>query len=360
MMKKIALYLPQYHRIKENDAWWGKGYTEWTAVRNAKPLFKGHIQPHVPLNKNYYDLSDENATMWRLQAEWAKEYGIDGFCIYHYWFETGKQLLEKPAEILLKHPEIEINYCFCWANETWTKTWYGQDIEVLIEQKYGDENEWTNHYAYLRQFFTDSRYICVSNKPMICIYRAQEIEQLSAMLNLWNKLAIDDGFAGLYVIAANTANGHDYREEIIDAYYEFEPGVTLRYKLPCLTQAINKLRHRCVKLWNKVTHDEKLENFYNIDDIYQHMHKQSFKSEKPVYPGIFPAWDNTSRRGHMGYYYANSSAEKFGQNLRRIIRESHEEFVFINAWNEWGEGCYLEPDEENQFAYLQQLKQPDN
>ena len=146
------MYLPQYHEIEENNKWWEPGYTEWTAVKRAKLLDKAHKQPRVPLNDNYYDLSDETGSVWMWQANLAKEYGVYGFCIYHYWFK-GKQLLEKPMEILLLHPEIDINYTICWANETWTKTWYGLETEILMKQEYGEQADWDKHFEYLCRFF---------------------------------------------------------------------------------------------------------------------------------------------------------------------------------------------------------------
>ena len=155
-MRVLALYLPQYHSFKENDEWWGKGYTEWTAVGRAKPLYRGHIQPRVPLGERYYDLVKEGEETLLWQARLAREYGIYGFCFYQYWFK-GKMLMEKPMEILLGHPEIDMNYCICWANETWTRTWYGLSEQVLMQQDYGEEEDWYRHFEYLLKFFKDKR-----------------------------------------------------------------------------------------------------------------------------------------------------------------------------------------------------------
>ena len=140
-MKILCMYLPQFHEVEENNRWWGAGYTEWTAVKRAKPIYRGHIQPKIPLNENYYDLSDVSARTWKWQSDLARQYGVHGFCVYHYWFK-GKQLLQKPLEILLNHPEIDIRYCICWANESWTRTWYGLEKEMLAEQTYGKEKGW--------------------------------------------------------------------------------------------------------------------------------------------------------------------------------------------------------------------------
>ena len=167
-MRVMALYLPQYHCFKENDEWWGKGYTEWTAVKRGKPLFKNHVQPRVPLNGNYYDLDKEGLDTLRWQAKLAKEHGIYGFSIYQYYFK-GHKLMQRPMEILIENPDIDINYCICWANETWTRTWYGLESEVLIEQEYGDEKDWGEHFDYCLRFFKDERYIKIDNKPHLQI-----------------------------------------------------------------------------------------------------------------------------------------------------------------------------------------------
>lgn len=196
----LALYLPQFHSIPENDKWWGRGYTEWTAVKNAPPLFANHYQPRIPLDNNYYDLSDNSGKTWFWQAELARKFGIYGFCIYHYWFE-GKQLLERPMEILRDHKEIDINYCICWANETWSRNWYAQERTVLVEQRYGDESAWIKHFEYLNTFFRDKRYIKIDNKPVINIYHSQEITCFKEMLECWNRLAIQEGYAGVYIVS---------------------------------------------------------------------------------------------------------------------------------------------------------------
>ena len=169
-MKIIPFYLPQFHNIPENDEWWGNGFTEWTNIKSAKPLFEGHKQPKVPINGNYYDLLNDDVKIW--QAELAKKYGIYGFCYYHYWF-NGKMLLEKPMEQMLTNHNIDIPFCICWANAAWTKAWVGEEKKVLIPQTYGGRNEWEEHFFYFLPFFKDRRYIRENNKPVIIIYRPQ-------------------------------------------------------------------------------------------------------------------------------------------------------------------------------------------
>lgn len=192
-MKIITFYLPQFHEIPENNEWWGKGFTEWVNVKKAQPLYEGHEQPRVPLNENYYNLLDPNVQVW--QAKIAKEYGVYGFCYYHYWF-NGKLLLEKPMENMLKNRDIDIPFCVCWANEPWTRAWVGE-TKVLIPQLYGEKREWKEHFDYLLPFFKDSRYICDDGKPLVVIYRPEVIECLNEMLDYWNELAIQEGFEGL-------------------------------------------------------------------------------------------------------------------------------------------------------------------
>ncbi|RDU21999.1 glycosyltransferase WbsX family protein [Anaerosacchariphilus polymeriproducens] len=356
-MKLIAMYLPQYHRIKENDLWWGNGYTEWEAVKRAVPLFKGHEQPKVPYNKNYYDLSNEDAKTLKWQVDLANEYGIFGFCFYHYWFKDNKQLLEKPMEILLAHPEININYCICWANESWTRTWYGLEQEVLMEQDYGGLKEWENHFNYLLPFFKDTRYIKINEKPVVHIYKSCEIEELSKMKDCWNKLAHENGFPGIYLITANTGGGLERREELVDAYYNFEPGFTLNHRMKFLERLLFGLRIWMKMQLNKLLHKKKIERIIDAKKIYKYMKRELLVYNKPVFKGTYVSWDNTPRRSFKGLYYKNTSPKLFYKSLLDLKRSvGEDEFVYINAWNEWGEGCFLEPDEENGFQYLEMIK----
>ena len=182
-MRIIALYLPQFHEFEETNRWWGKGYTEWTAVKKARPLFKGHCQPRIPLD-GYYDLVRQGVETWKRQAEMAKKYGIYGFAVYQYYF-CGTKLMEKPLEILLDHPEIDLNYCITWANETWTRAWYDLKEEILIEQKYGGENVWNEHFNYCLKFFKDPRYIKIDNRPLFNIYRSYDISRLGEMISFF-------------------------------------------------------------------------------------------------------------------------------------------------------------------------------
>ncbi|GAU77784.1 glycoside hydrolase family 99-like domain-containing protein [Fusibacter sp. 3D3] len=358
-MKILGLYLPQYHEIEENNKWWGEGYTEWEAVRSAKALYEGHYQPRKPLDNNYYDLLNDGANTWKWQAKIAKENGVYGFCIYHYWF-LGKQLLHRPMEILLENKDIDTNYCICWANETWTKTWYGLESEVLMEQEYGEDKQWREHFNYLLPFFKDKRYIKVDNKPMINIYRSYDIEKLNNMISVWNEMAISSGFSGVFIISGNTNGKLETRENLIDAYYNFEPGFSLKHRVtPFQTVKYNFLTW-IRQNYNIIFKKEILERTFDIRDIYKVNWKKLKYKNKPVIPCTLPMWDNTPRRKHKGFEYINASPKEFHKNLIQIKTNLHLHneygFVYVNAWNEWGEGAYLEPDEYYKDEYLKIIK----
>ena len=358
-MKFLALYLPQYHSIEENDSWWGKDYTEWTSVKAAKPLFYGHRQPKIPLNNYYYNLSDESGGIWKWQASLANKYGIYGFCIYHYWF-LGKKLLEKPIEILYNHPEIQIKYCFCWANESWTRTWYGKKNEILIKQEYGDSIQWEEHFLYLLKYFNDIRYIKVGNKPVMNIYRCGDIKNLENMLELWNKLAINNGYDGIYIVSSlNSINNIKYYTKQINAYYRFEPGYSTKNNLSTLEYFRYNEKILKNKIYNRLFNTNVLERKINIDEIYKRIIKISKcnkNNNEKIYNGVFPMWDNTPRRGYLGTVYTGATPQKFYNLLKEISKYTdNDDFIYINAWNEWGEGCYLEPDVETKYKYLEAI-----
>lgn len=353
-MKILAKYLPQFHVIPENNEWWGENYTEWTAVKNAKTISKHHTQPKVPLNNNYYDLS--NIETWKWQENIINEYNIDGLIIYHYWF-LGKKILEKPAENLLANKDINIKYSFCWANESWTRTWYGNDKEILLNQEYGNKINWIEHFNYLLDFFKDERYIKIDNKPLISIYRSAKIDSLNEMRETWEKLAIDNGFNGIYIMSANTSFELEQRDELIDAYYNFEPKHTLKYNLPFIYKYSYIFSVIMRRLYNKIFDNKIVEHIIDYKTIVKFSNTKKRKSTKPTFKGIFPGWDNTPRTKHKGYIYKNSSIKYFSKKLKEIINNSeNDEILVINAWNEWGEGCYLEPDSINKFEYLKAIK----
>ncbi len=360
--KILAIYLPQFHEIKENNEWWGKGYTEWDAVRNAKPLFKNHLQPNVPLNKNYYDLNDPTGSIWKWQSKLAKQYGVYGFCIYHYWFNSNDMLLEKPMEILLEHSEIDINYCVCWANESWSRNWYGQKKEILKEQKYSEQSQ-VDQFKYLLKFFNDKRYIKVNNRPLICIYRCEDIPDIKWLKETWDKMAKENGFNGIYIIAARTGRkAVETRTSSINAFYDFQPGYTVNHRLSFLSKLPIYTRKLIVRMTNCVFRTSFLEEKINCKKIYKSMKKRDPNLTITTFPGVFVKWDNTPRRQNKGIYYYNTTPKTLMEQIQYYILNGESNgydtsFIFLNAWNEWGEGCYLEPDERNRYEFLKSVKQ---
>lgn len=366
-MKIIAFYLPQYHAIPENDEWWGKGFTEWTNVRKARPSFEGHVQPKKPLNDNYYNLLDDNTKIW--QANLANKYGVYGFCYYHYWF-NGKLLLEKPAEQMLKNKEVDIPFCFSWANEPWTRSWDGKESKVIMSQSYGDQNDWDEHFYYLLKFFKDERYIKKDNKPMFLIYKPDIIPQCTEMIKRWEVLAKKAGFNGIYLgYQFPSAFKGNINREIFDFGIEFEPIYTnyemanfenigtLEGKIKML---LNNPKHFINTLMNKtLTKLFKRPIVFNYDKTYNRILNRKPKFDHAV-PGVFVSWDKTPRRGLEADVYKGSTPDKFQKYLSTQIKRAKEiyntDLIFVTAWNEWGEGSYLEPDCENGYAYLEAVK----
>ena len=303
-MKVMCMYLPQFHTFPENDEWWGKGYTEWTAVKRAKPLFKGHVQPKVPINGQYYDLVNEGVEILRWQAKLAKQYGIYGFSIYQYWF-NGKQLMERPMEILLANKDIDINYCICWANESFTRTWYGLSEQILMKQDYGKEEDWCKHFNYLLKFFKDERYIKIDNKPLLQIYRSFDIDCLGEMLDCFSRLAKENGFDGVYIVSGKTAGIMDERTELIDGYYYFEPGYTLKHDFSKISEFKYNASVAFNSFMNRFRKNKRLERYISGDDILKGIVSRDYMENE--FPGIMPDWDNTPRRDYKGLVYKGTS-----------------------------------------------------
>ncbi len=358
-MKVMAIYLPQFHTFPENDKWWGKGYTEWTAVRKARPLFKGHIQPAEPLDSVYYDLREQGAETLRRQAALAAQYGIYGFMFYQYYFK-GHKLMETPLEILLENRDIDLRYSLCWANESWTRAWYDKSEEVLLKQEYGNETDWEEHFKYLLRFFKDDRYIKIDGKPVFQIYRTFEIERLAQMADYFNKRAVEEGFKGIFFIGGLTAAKCEDRPEVrqrFGGWYYFEPGYTLKHDMSALATLEYDIsvaaRHFC----NTFRKEKLLERRIPIRHIYEGIAKREYKENE--YPGLLAGWDNTPRRGYKGLVYTGSNPALFGEVLLKLKKKTEgrkNDFVYINAWNEWGEGAMIEPAKHFGKGYLEEIK----
>lgn len=353
-MKILAFYLPQYHVIEENNKWWGDGFTEWVNVKRAKPLFKGHYQPRVPLNKNYYDLLDNKTMEW--QADIAKKYGVDGFCFYHYWF-GGHKLLEKPAELLLNNKNINLNYCFSWANEPWTRSWDGSTKDVLMSQIYGDKADWLSHFNYLKPFFEDERYIKYNGKPIFLLYRSASFERCSEWMMYWRELAKDTLFKDIHFVSTLTSFEKDKRNLDFDAYLNFEPMCTFEHYMGIFHPLKRKVLGRIKKIINKEFGLNFVEQKLSYDSLWEKILRKEFNEH--IYSGAFVDWDNTPRKSTRGLVISGGNPDKFKNYFSKLYEKSKQSnvpFVFINAWNEWAEGTYLEPDERYGFSYLEAIK----
>jgi hypothetical protein len=353
----IALHLPQFHPIPENDEWWGKGFTEWANVAKAKPLFPGHYQPHLPADLGFYDLRLPEARA--AQAELAAEYGIHGFCYYHYWF-NGRQLLERPVSEILKRGEPNFPFCLCWANENWTRRWDGLEAEVLLEQHYTPEDDLA-HIGALIPFFHDPRYIRVNGEPFLAVYRASKLPDPERTAEIWRREAKRAGLPGLFLA----------RVEGVE-----QPGTPADMGFDCALD----FQPRGLMLWDammfrrKWWHRHKLgtgEAAFRDNMIceYASIVDRALAEPGPAYPRIpcvCPGWDNSPRRKTGAFMFINSTPELYERWLGEIVKRQRarlpengasgippESLVFINAWNEWAEGNHLEPDQKWGRAYLE-------
>lgn len=345
--KIMALYLPAFHRIKENDEWWGEGFTEWDNVKKGKPLYKGHVQPQKPLNNIYYDLSLKEDI--KKQADLANDYGVSGFVFYHYWF-NGRKLLEKPAEIILENDDINMEYSFCWANEPWARTWDGKNHDVLMPQEYGNREDWINHIKYLIEFFKDKRYTKIDNKPVFYIYSPGQIPNFDEMIECWNKELKENGLEELYLVEYICTRNPDAVSKYSSAVMEFEPMYTNRFRISNIQKLKRVIRKKL-----------KIIDFSNYDYLWNKiLSNNRTYGKREIFKGCFCAWDNSPRKGKNSMIVRKSSPEKFEFYLDKLVKNKRKmcerNIIVINAWNEWGEGAMLEPTEENGFAYLEAIK----
>jgi lipopolysaccharide biosynthesis protein len=355
--KVLAFVLPQFHRIPENDEWWGEGFTDWTNVRRAKPLFKRHHQPRVPVEQRYYDMLDPAVHDW--QADLARRHGIHGFCYYHYWF-NGRQLLQRPLEIILERGKPDLPFCLAWANEPWTRAWDGGDRQVLMPQTYGGPAEWRKHFLYLLRAFRDPRYIKVDGKPMFLIYRTASIDCCGEMLALWSALAREHGLPGLHLVSMLTGFEPDRRAQLFDAFADFEPMYTMhRVRKPFWPRKRERLLRQWTRLsWRLFGGAGRTPNSQDYRELWNRI------VARPVapghYPGAFVDWDNSPRRDlHRCLVFRNAGPRTFGERFAAQYRKAVQAgapFLFINAWNEWAEGTYLEPDEVHGLRYLEAVR----
>jgi hypothetical protein len=359
----IALYLPQFHPIPENDEWWGKGFTEWTNVAKAKPLFPSHYQPVVPADLGFYDLRVPETRI--AQAEMARHYGIEGFCYWHYWF-AGKRLLERPFNEVLKSGEPNFPFCLGWANQTWSGIWHGSPDRILMEQTYPGLDDYKSHFVTLLDAFKDSRYITIDEKPVFLVYKPQELPEPKIFTDYWRELAEKSGLKGLYFIGIITDNVSWVPEPNgFDAASIQNPAAKTRkplkrnYPENIFAKGYNRIVSELSKKVQK-EYVPKLPMVYSYEEAIKYA-PLGQDVEFEHYPCVFPNWDNTPRSGVNGVVYRNSTPDLFRIHLRQAIeqvaqREAEKRIVFIKSWNEWAEGNYLEPDLRFGRAYLEVIK----
>ena len=338
-IRLIAFYLPQFHPTLENDKWWGKGFTEWTNVAKSVPLFDGHYQPHLPADLGFYDLRLRETRLEQIKL--AKKYGIDGFCYHYYWF-SGRRVLNKPLDAMFADPECDMPYCLCWANENWTRRWDGAQHEVLIEQKYlpGDD---INFIKSIVPYFQDSRYIRINGAPLLIVYEPQNIPDVSKTVSNWRSYCKSQGIDNVCLVASLIHGNQEYKKYGFDAGVEFPP------------------------------HNANVENvnsdinfhspYYGYTLPYQKL-AQYFLDRKygrgdNVFRAVCPSWDNAARTGSRAVILLDGTPENYeywlSESIKRTERDfpSEDRIVFITAWNEWAEGCHLEPDRRHGLEFLE-------
>lgn len=355
--KVFAMYLPQYHEIAENSKFWGKGFTDWVGVKNVKALYDSHRQPRIPLNKNYYDLSDVEAIRW--QSKLARNAGLAGFGIYHYWFNENQNLLDTPPKLILENKDIDIGFFFAWDNTSWVRSWsrirgndwfpngekHGNDSspQVLVQYDLGREPQWEKHFNWLLPFFIDERYEKKDNRPLFMILNPSE--EIIEMSEYWEKLAKNSGFDGMNFIFRWDAV-HIKDNDLIKGYdcFKYEPSTT------GWSGIIPRVKNRLLRRVGK-----EILKKYDYDQIWRKILRYALKNPKAMYYCAFVDYDDTPRRGINGRVIEGMNPNKFGHYLKelyQISNKQNKDYMFITAWNEWGEGAYLEPDEDNKMDTL--------
>lgn len=345
----VAFYLPQFHQIPENDEWWEPGFTEWTNVKRARPLFRGHNQPRVPGQLGYYDL--RNPEVRQQQGNLADESGIEAFCYWHYWFGSGRRILELPFNEVVSSGKPATSFCLAWANQTWTGIWHGAPNRILMEQTYPGREDERQHFLSLLPAFNDSRYMTVDGKPVFVVYDAESLPNSEGFVVHWRRLAEEAGFPGMYMIGMSNLLSHPALKPF-DSTMQFGPTDFLA-RQPYLSATARVLRIVSNKLFVNLLTDRlkrrlQLPARYDFADVVSSAFSDYRKGDRNI-PCVLSGWDNTPRCGRRGLVLENFSAELFREYLARAIShvESNapqERIVFIKAWNEWAEGNYLEPD----------------
>jgi lipopolysaccharide biosynthesis protein len=376
-VKVYAYYLPQFHETPENNAWWGKGFTEWNNVRTAVPLYKGHYQPRVPWHNNYYDLSDLKTIIG--QSETAKAYGISGFGVYHYWY-SGMRLLSRPIDLILENKNLDLNFYLCWANHSWTRCWKNSSAasEVLIKQSYEDDpSQREAHYRYLARVMSDPRYITLGNRCLFQIYQPGSVPNFHGFVRELREYILRKTGRKIHISGIITHNPAtaDFLPSV-DSVTLFQPGAAMyntsdlsdRVKLnefsPWFSAFLRNLPDSVKKIAYAIERMKPERPMYL--DYKAHWEKilcqtrcLSYKG-KPLIPGAFVDFDNTARYKNRAKVFRGASPEIFAHYFRSLVDAVNHQYkdkvILINAWNEWGEGAYLEPDERNGYAYLEAIR----
>ena len=374
------MYLPQFHPIPENDEWWGKGFTEWTNVTTAKPLFKGHYQPRLPADLGYYDLRVPEVR--EAQAELARNAGIEGFCYYHYWF-GGKRLLERPFSEVIASGKPDFPFCLCWANQTWSGIWHGAPNRILVEQTYPGPEDNRKHFLALRDAFLDERYLRIGGRPIFAIYRPLEIPHVARFIQEWQELACRSGLPGIHFVAhlVQGESAWDYKSCGFDSCVVLNTLKVFRVSARELFLEANKNWSRRSTLHSQMGSNG---DFYRgelrhwlwrqsralsgqFSEVRLYRNAQRFfldncSDQADVYPCVIPNWDNTARSGLRGTVLHDSTPDLFRMHLRDALalvqsRTVDQRLVFIKSWNEWAEGNYLEPDKRFGSDYLKVVRE---
>jgi lipopolysaccharide biosynthesis protein len=356
-VRLLAFYLPQFHPIPENSRWWGEGFTEWTNVTKARPLFAGHHQPHLPSDLGFYDLRVPEVREG--QAELARTYGISGFCYYHYWF-NGRRLLNRPFEEVLASGRPDFPFCLCWANENWTRVWDGADREVLMPQTHSAEDD-RAHIDHLVHAFSDRRYIKVDGRPLFLVYRTHLLPDPARTAEIWRERARTAGVGDLYLVRIeNWTQDIDPKTIGFDAAVEFAPDWRVLPPPPFHAERWNlraRIQHRLGRMGL-------IPSAYLDHKIYPYemLPKQMLAKPTPAHKRFrcaTPGWDNSARRGSGATIFRDGTPRAYEAWLRSLVAstldtfEGDERLLFVNAWNEWAEGNHLEPDQLWGRAYLE-------
>jgi hypothetical protein len=378
--RAIALYLPQFHPIPENDLWWGEGFTEWTNVRRARPLFADHHQPRVPVELGYYDLRSSETR--EAQADLARAHGVEGFCYWHYWF-AGRRLLERPFNAVLESGKPDFPFCLAWANHSWTASWVGRPWELFVDQTYPGRSDYTSHFNVVRDAFADDRYITVDGKPLFLVFRPDKLADPQEFTDCFRELALEAGFKGLYLLGIMNADA-DPKALGFDGGVHKGLGHLLSFLPPAVQRRAETRRRSQVLLERRglaafhqaIARAQRPSRLGSLDALHDQiserlllpsvcsyselveMAARQLSVSNDHFPCVIPGWDNTPRVGRWGWVLRESTPELFADHLRHAVgliadRPFQKRLVFIKSWNEWAEGNYLEPDERHGRGYLE-------